>query len=117
MFTIEKIQVAEAKIKSGADFPNFIQEIKRMGVMRYDVFVINGMSIYYGSSDQVAQSAPIHEDLLIEQVADVDGLKDALKIHQNGATDYLQTGCSGWGRKMDSGHRINDSNLFRHSRE
>ena len=92
MFTIEKIQVAEAKIKSGADFPNFIQEIKRMGVMRYDVFVINGMSIYYGSSDQVAQSAPIHEDLLIEQVADVVGLKDALKIHQNGATDY-QTFC------------------------
>ncbi len=92
MFTIEKIQVAEAKIKSGSDFPNFIQEIKSMGVIRYDVFVINGMSIYYGASDQVVQSAPIHEDLLIEQVSDSDALKEALKIHQNGSTDY-QTFC------------------------
>jgi uncharacterized protein YbcV (DUF1398 family) len=92
MFTIEEIQVAEAKIKSGADFPNFIQEIKAMGVIRNDVFVINGMAVYYGNDDHTVQSAPAYEDLLIEQQSNVDELKEALKIHQNGATDY-QTFC------------------------
>lgn len=92
MFTIEDIQTAEAKIKSGADFPNFIQEIKAMGVIRNDVFVINGMAVYYGNDDHTVQSAPAYEDLLIEQQSNVEELKEALKIHQNGATDY-QTFC------------------------
>ena len=89
MFTIEQIQAAEAKIKSGADFPNFIQEIKAMGVIRNDVFVINGMSVYYGDDDHTVQSAPAYEDLIIEVTSSVDELKEALKVHQNGATDYM----------------------------
>jgi uncharacterized protein YbcV (DUF1398 family) len=92
MFTIENIQATEAKIKSGADFPNFIQEIKAMGVIRNDVFVINGMAVYYGNDDHTVQSAPAYEDLLIEQESNVYELKEALKIHQNGTTDY-QTFC------------------------
>ena len=92
MFTIEDIQTAEAKMRSGADFPNFIQEIKTMGVIRNDVFVINGMAVYYGNDDHTVQSAPAYEDLLIEQQSNVEALKEALKIHQNGATDY-QTFC------------------------
>ncbi|MBB6237906.1 uncharacterized protein YbcV (DUF1398 family) [Pedobacter sp. AK013] len=39
MFTIENIQAAESKIKTGADFPQFIKEIKEMGVKRNDVYV------------------------------------------------------------------------------
>ena len=89
MFTIEQIQAAEAKIKSGADFPNFIQEIKAMGVIRNDVFVINGMSVYYGDDDHTVQSAPAYEDLIIEETSSIDELKEALKVHQNGATDYM----------------------------
>lgn len=89
MFTIEQIQSAEAKVKSGADFPNFIQEIKLMGVVRNDVFVINGMSVYYGEGDHTVQGAPSYEDLIIEETSSVEELKEALKVHQNGATDYM----------------------------
>lgn len=89
MFTIEQIQSAEAKVKSGADFPNFIQEIKLMGVVRNDVFVINGMSVYYGEGDHTVQGAPAYEDLIIEETSSVEELKEALKVHQNGATDYM----------------------------
>lgn len=92
MFTIEEIQKSEAKIKSGADFPNFIQEIKAMGVVRNDIFVINGMSVYYGNDDHTVQGPPAYEDLLIEETSSIAELKEALKVHQNGATDY-QTFC------------------------
>jgi len=35
MFTVEQIDKAHEKVKSGADFPNYIQEIKQMGVTAY----------------------------------------------------------------------------------
>ena len=92
MFTIEEIRAAESKIKTGADFPNFIQEIKTMGVIRNDVFVMNGMAVYYGEDDQAVQAAPAYEDLLIEETSSAEELKEALKVHQNGATDH-QTFC------------------------
>lgn len=31
MFTVEQIETAHAKVKSGADFPNYIKEIKELG--------------------------------------------------------------------------------------
>lgn len=32
MFTVEQIEEAHSKVKSGTDFPNYIQEIKNLGV-------------------------------------------------------------------------------------
>jgi hypothetical protein len=32
MFTIEQIKQAHNKVKSGADFPKYIQEIKKLGM-------------------------------------------------------------------------------------
>ncbi|SFH50539.1 DUF1398 domain-containing protein [Pedobacter insulae] len=92
MFTIEAIQQAEQKVKTGTDFPRFIHEIKAMGVERNDVYVINGMSIYFGKDEHTVESAPAYETLLIEEQSSVEDLKEALKIHQLGQTDF-QTFC------------------------
>ena len=32
MFTVEQIKAAHSKVKSGADFPSYIKEIKSLGV-------------------------------------------------------------------------------------
>lgn len=92
MFTIESIQLAKSKTKTGADFPNFIKEIKAMGVIRNDVYVMNGMAIYFGNDDHTVESAPAYENLLIEEQSSPEDFKTALKIHQQGQTDY-QTFC------------------------
>lgn len=39
MFTIEQIKAAHSKVKSGADFPSYIREIKQLGVTGYEVSV------------------------------------------------------------------------------
>lgn len=31
MFTLEQIELAHSKVKSGAEFPRYIQEIKELG--------------------------------------------------------------------------------------
>ena len=92
MFTIEKIESAEQKVKSGADFPKFVAELKEMGVTRSDVYVMNGMTIYFGSDNYTVEGAPAYESLLIEEHSDAAELKAALKTHQQGETDY-QTFC------------------------
>ena len=92
MFTLEKIKAAHQKTKTGADFPQYIADIKEMGVTRYDVYVMNGMTIYFGDDDYTVESPPAYENLLIEEESSATDLKEALKIHQQGETDY-QTFC------------------------
>ena len=35
MFTIKQIEEAHSKVKSGAEFPNYIQDIKEIGVVAF----------------------------------------------------------------------------------
>ena len=51
MFTIAQIQQAHSNVKSGADFPAYIKEIKVLGVTYYEVFVANGRTEYHGAAD------------------------------------------------------------------
>jgi uncharacterized protein YbcV (DUF1398 family) len=51
MFTIEQVKAAHSKVRSGADFPAFIQDIKKLGVTYYETFVSDGHTDYYGSND------------------------------------------------------------------
>lgn len=92
MFTIEQIQSAEQKVKTGADFPQLAKDLKDLGVQRFDVFVMNGMTVYYGENDHVAEGEPVYETLLIDDQSSAEDLKEALKVHQHGASDY-QTFC------------------------
>ncbi|WP_316825157.1 DUF1398 domain-containing protein [Pedobacter miscanthi] len=90
MFTIENIQAAESKIKTGADFPQFIKEIKELGVKRNDVYVSNGLSIYFDDEDNAQQVSPDeYPTLTINEESSAGKLEHALKIHQQGETDYF----------------------------
>lgn len=47
MFTVEQIKAAHSKVKSGADFPSYIQEIKALGVTANETYVEDGHFNYY----------------------------------------------------------------------
>ena len=51
MFAIEQIKTAHSKVKSGADFPAYIIEIKKLGVIYYDTFMSDGHTDFFGVSD------------------------------------------------------------------
>ena len=90
MFSLEEIKAAELKIKTGADFPQFIKEIKAMGVVRNDVYVSNGLSIYFDNEDNSQQASPVnYPELSINDESSAEKLAHALKIHQQGETDYF----------------------------
>lgn len=89
MFTVAQIKAAHAKVKSGADFPNYIREIKELGVTGYKTFVADGHSAYYGKDNFITVSQPIYDALAIANTCNKEQFMHYLKIHQQGETDYL----------------------------
>ena len=89
MFTADQIKAAHSKVKSGADFPAYIQEIKTMGVTHYESYVIDGHIDYHGSGNYTAKIPAKYEALLIADSADAEQFKAELKAHQQGKTDFL----------------------------
>ncbi len=86
MFTLDQIRAAHAKVKSGADFPAYVQELKTLGVTAYEHYVSDGHIKYYGGhgidADAKWQAIPI------AAVGSAGALDKALRIHQAGDTDY-----------------------------
>lgn len=88
MFTINQIKAAHRKVKSGADFPKFIQELIVIGVKRYDSFVADGHTDYFGLDNFNVSSSAKYELLNISNSISKTQFILDLKAHQNGQTDY-----------------------------
>jgi uncharacterized protein YbcV (DUF1398 family) len=88
MFTVEQIKSAHSKVKSGADFPAYIQEIKALGVTHYEAYVTDGHIDYHGANDFTAKVPAKYEPLVIVEASNKEQFKSDLKAHQNGKTDY-----------------------------
>lgn len=108
MFTIEQITEAHSKVKSGADFPAYIQDMKKLGVTHYETFVADGHTNYYGTNNYKITSPVKYETLTIAEVSNKERFIADLKIHQNGKTDYLtfcndssRAGIEKWSVSMD----------------
>ena len=92
MFTVEQIKTAHSKVKSGADFPAYIQEIKKLGVTYYETFVSDGHTDYYGANDYKTSSSAKYDTLQVSDISNIEQFKIDIKAHQEGKTDY-QTFC------------------------
>ncbi|MBC9812092.1 DUF1398 domain-containing protein [Crocinitomicaceae bacterium CZZ-1] len=88
MFTIEQIQEAHSKVKSGADFPAYIQEFKTLGVTRYETYVTDGHTDYFGEKGYTAIAPAKYAALNIAEMSDMNQFTNDLKAHQQGKTDY-----------------------------
>lgn len=89
MFTIAEIKAADSKMKTGSDFPQFVKELKKLGIVRNDVYVSNGLSVYFDSEDHVEQFSSVgYPELVVNNESSKDKLKHAIQVHQQGKTDY-----------------------------
>lgn len=89
MFTVDQIKAAHSKVKSGADFPAYIQEIKKMGVTHYESYVADGHIDYHGEGDFKATVPEKYNPIAIAKSPNIEQFKAGLKAHQQGKTDYL----------------------------
>ena len=89
MFTIEQIKAAHSKVKTGADFPAYIQEVKSLGILFYEHFVSNGRIQYYGANNFTLSADAKWAPVEIAKTGNKESLKCSLLIHQQGQTDYI----------------------------
>lgn len=108
MFTLEQIKAAHSKVKSGADFPSYIKEIKALGVRHYKSFVTDGHTDYFGENDHVVTVPAKYETIAVAETPTIEKFKAELLAHQQGKTDYLtfikmcaETGIENWEIRMD----------------
>ncbi len=103
MFTLKQIEDAHSKVKSGSDFPKYIQEIKKLGVNEFETWVKDSHTEYYGQNGYKTSSNSMYENIEIANSSDPSKFKHYLSIHQQGETDYpafckhcAETGIEKW---------------------
>ena len=108
MFTVEQIELAHVKVKSGVDFPKYIKEIKSMGVTAFETYVMDSHTNYFGNDGYPTKSEPKYKNLKIADFCEKDKFEKYLQIHQNGETDYFtfckhcaETGIEKWIVNLD----------------
>ncbi len=108
MLTTEQIKAAHSKVKSGADFPAYILDIKALGVTGYEAYVSDGHIDYHGADFYTAEVPSKYHALPISEITDHNRFKEELKAHQQGRTDFptfieicAQTGIEKWEVSME----------------
>jgi uncharacterized protein YbcV (DUF1398 family) len=103
MFTLNQIKDAHAKVKSGADFPKYVQELVQLGILKYTTYVSDSHTEFIGTDGYTLISEPKYTTLLIEQESKMNEFQNYLKLHQQGQSDYLtfciqaaETGTEKW---------------------
>ncbi len=103
MFTLEQIEQAHEKVKSGAEFPKYIQEIKGLGVKGFETWVRDSHTEYFGENNYSTKSKPKYDELVISKNSNKENFKALLKEHQQGKRDYFtfckdcaETGIEKW---------------------
>ncbi|MBO9566062.1 MAG: DUF1398 domain-containing protein [Niastella sp.] len=102
MFTLEQIRTAHAKVRSGADFPAYIRELKELGITHYEFYVTDGHTDYRGNNDFKLVSPAKYSVLIISDNINAEQFKKDLLHHQQGGSDYLRfcQQCAGNGIEM-----------------
>ncbi len=89
MFTLDQIRTAHGKVKSGADFPSYIKEIKSLGVTHYEAYVSDGHIDYHGANNYTVVVPAKYDNLLIADTPQREEFKRELIAHQEGKTNFL----------------------------
>lgn len=89
MFTIESIKAAHAKVRSGADFPAYVRDLKALGVSAYDTYVADCHTDYIGIDGHKVTAPAKYEALTVADTTNTDQFIADLKTHQQGGTDFM----------------------------
>lgn len=76
-------------MKSGADFPFYIHELIGLDILQYTQYVEDGHTVYSGIDNYFIQSDAKYPACTIADKSNVAALKQILKIHQQGGTNFV----------------------------
>ena len=89
MFTIDHISQIHASVKLGSNFPQYVQDLKALGMAYYDIFACDGHSEYYSTSRERLESPKKYPTIGIASKGDAHALRRTISLHQLGSINFL----------------------------
>jgi uncharacterized protein YbcV (DUF1398 family) len=90
MFTIEEINELHDRLGSARTFPEYVRALEALGVERYDSYLADGHSEYFGQGSHRIVSPPVHEVLPVAETAQPETFLSHLRRHEQRQTTYLE---------------------------
>ena len=90
MFTLEQINDLHARLGSARTFPEYVRALKALGVERYDSYLTDGHSEYFGQGGHSVASPAMHEVLSIAETGQREMFLQQLRRHERNETTYLE---------------------------
>lgn len=116
MFTIEQINDLHATLGSARTFQENVRALKALGVERYDSYLADGHSEYFGQGGHTVVSPPAHEVFPVAETGQRETFLGHLRRHEQRQTTYLEMS-QGPGaerdKEVDCGHGQDDYDVLR----
>lgn len=90
MFTIEQIDDLHARLGKAKTLFEYVCALKGIGVEKYDSYLTDGRSEYFGKHGHKVMSPPAHDKLSIAKKSDRENFLRHLKLHEQGKTTYIE---------------------------
>jgi uncharacterized protein YbcV (DUF1398 family) len=88
MITLNQINEIHERLGKQTSLPEFLLALRAIGVEKYDSFITDGHSEYFGKDNQKVVSLPAHEKLIIAKTSNQDEFLKHLNLHEQGKTSY-----------------------------
>jgi uncharacterized protein YbcV (DUF1398 family) len=90
MFTIEQINDLHSRLGKAKTLFEYLCALKAIGVEKYDSYLADGHSEYFGKHGHKVISPPAHDKLSIAENSDRENFLRHLKLHEQGKTTYIE---------------------------
>ena len=90
MFTIEQIDELHGRLGSANTLAQYVRALKALGVERYDSYLADGHSEYFGQDGHWVVSPPVHEVLPLAETGERETFLEHLRRHEQRQTTYLE---------------------------
>jgi uncharacterized protein YbcV (DUF1398 family) len=90
MFTLEQINDIHDRLGNAQTLSQYLEALRNIGVDKYDSFITDGHSEYFGKGDHKVVSPPVHEKLAIAETSNRKSFLNHLDLHNQRKTNYLE---------------------------
>ncbi len=90
MFTLDQINVIHDIIGKQSTLADYLFVLNKIGVEKYDSFILDGHSEYYGKDNYKVISAAEHKNFPIASTCNQQEFLKQLSLHEQGETDYIE---------------------------
>ena len=90
MFTIEQINSLHDRLGNAETLLTYAQALNAIGIEKYDSYLTDGRSEYFGKDGHKVVSPPAHATLTVAEESDKASFLKHLQLHEQGKTTYVE---------------------------